>query len=266
VCEGYRDEASLIFRSENVWAARAARTGLTPTIRRRASIGSAENMQFSPLSQSSSFDTPSSNNTVYTPSNPSTFGVSSSVSTGSVGSQVGLTPEDPSDLFAADAYGVRLFSPYPWVKNVPASSIPSVEDQAVDRFLENYVLYPVSQTSSPGFLEHLPNLFKGDQMNPEGRLALRWAVRAVSYASVSSEQHNVNLASKSLECYGLALSALGKSLGEPGKIPDDYELMTIVILDMFEVSLIALMYLSFSCIEYITVFAPWRFRIKGIAC
>jgi hypothetical protein len=33
----------------------------------------------------------------------------------------------------------------------------------------------------------------------------------------------------------MSLGALGQSLAEPGKAPDDYDLMTIVMLDIFEV-------------------------------
>ena len=41
---------------------------------------------------------------------------------------------------------------------------------------------------------------------------------------------------KALECYGLALSALGESLSDPSSDPSDYDLMAIVVLDIFEVS------------------------------
>ncbi len=44
-------------------------------------------------------------------------------------------------------------------------------------------MYPCNQTSSPGFLEHLPCMFK--EVNIEGRYALRWAVQAAGYADSS---------------------------------------------------------------------------------
>jgi hypothetical protein len=111
--------------------------------------------------------------------------------------------------------------------------MPSVEEQAVDTFMEKYVMYPCSQTSSPGFLEHLPCMFQ--EVNVNGRYALRWAVRAAAYADLSKDQDNDTLERKALQCYGLALSALGDSLATEGKVPDDYDLMTVVILDIFEV-------------------------------
>jgi len=95
-------------------------------------------------------------------------------------------------------------------------------------------MYPCNQSSSPGFLEHLPPLFR--EARTEGRIALRHAVRAVSYASLSNDHGSVALAHKALHYYGLALTALAKALAEPDLQPDDYMLMTVVILDMFEVS------------------------------
>ncbi|CAM1502040.1 Fc.00g040240.m01.CDS01 [Cosmosporella sp. VM-42] len=99
-------------------------------------------------------------------------------------------------------------------------------------FMDKYVIYPCNSSSSPGFLEHLPGLFK--EVNIEGRYALRWAVQAASFADLSKEQGSNDLTAKALEHYGNALSALGKSLAEKGKTPDDYDLMTVVILDIFE--------------------------------
>lgn len=100
-------------------------------------------------------------------------------------------------------------------------------------------MYPCNQTSSPGFLEHLPYMFK--EVNVEGRHALRWAVQAAAYADVSNNQEDESnaLASKALQCYGLALKALGESLSTPGKEPDDYDLMAVVVLDIFEVDICA---------------------------
>ena len=96
-------------------------------------------------------------------------------------------------------------------------------------------MYPCNHGSSPGFLEHLPSLFHDIRL--EGRLALRWAVRAAAYASLSNEQNSVEIGSKALQCYGLALSALADSLADSQVAPDDYVLMTVVVLDFFEVSL-----------------------------
>jgi hypothetical protein len=73
------------------------------------------------------------------------------------------------------------------------------------------------------------------EVNVNGRYALRWAVRAAAYADCSKDQDSNVLARKALQCYGVALSALGDSLATPGKVPDDYDLMTVVVLDIFEV-------------------------------
>lgn len=120
-----------------------------------------------------------------------------------------------------------------WLKQQPAQTPTSIEDHVVDQFMEKFVLYPCNETSSPGFLEHLPSLFRG--VNIEGRYALRWAVRAAAYADLSKDAGGEPLARKALHCYGMALSALGTSLAERAKVPDDYDLMTVVILDIFEV-------------------------------
>ena len=209
----------MLFRSENEKAARKV-------ARRRASL------------EDFSRSTPphSSRNSSVTPSNaptpPFSYASISSISSPSDG---GVTLiEDPTDLSAGLAYSLNLSNPYPWVKDTPAVSKQSVEDQAVDQFFEKYVMYPCNDGSSPGFLEFLPPLFK--EGKTEGRVALRWAVRAASYASLSNEQNNPALGAKALECYGLALSALGEALSDPSYVPNDYEFMTIVVLDIFEVS------------------------------
>ncbi|KAI1497484.1 hypothetical protein F5X99DRAFT_421333 [Biscogniauxia marginata] len=76
------------------------------------------------------------------------------------------------------------------------------EDAAVDHFVEKYVVHPCNETSSPGFLEHLPSLFK--DANMKGRFALRY--------------------------YGMSLSALHRSLSIQGKVLDDHDLVTITFL------------------------------------
>jgi hypothetical protein len=144
---------------------------------------------------------------------------------------------DPSALAAEEIIGVKLKNPRPWLKErLPSEMIPPVEDQAVDNFMEKYVMYPCNQTSSPGFLEHLPCMFQ--EVNINGRYALRWAVRAAAYADLSKDQDSDVLSRKALQCYGMTLSALADSLATPGKVPDDYDLMTVVVLDIFEVGLI----------------------------
>ncbi|KAI1410244.1 hypothetical protein F5Y13DRAFT_181476 [Hypoxylon sp. FL1857] len=201
ICEGYRDDATIVFRYETekvIKHANAAALVLPSTTSPRTS-----------RRRSRSADNRSN---------------SSRLSTALV---------DPSDLTEQESGSVELLQPFPWAKTVPAHLRPAPEDEAVDRFMDKYVIYPCNETSSSGFLEHLPGLFK--DVNVEGRFALRWAVRAAAYADLSKAQDNTALASKAFHCYGMALSALGESLSAPGKVPDDYDLMTAVMLDIFEV-------------------------------
>lgn len=124
-------------------------------------------------------------------------------------------------------------SPFFWNRDfVDANTDSAGTDDAVSLFFDKYVV-PCNELSSPGFLEHLPCLFK--ESNVQGRSALRWAVQACAYADIYSRD-TVQVAAKlALELYSRALSELGKSLSIKGKIPDDHDLMTVVILDLFEV-------------------------------
>jgi hypothetical protein len=119
-----------------------------------------------------------------------------------------------------------------WLKTRPSKRPTSKENEAVSVFMEKYVIYPCTASSTPGFLEHLPCLFQ--EANVDGRCALRYAVQAASFADMSRTDASETLVQRALEYYGLALGALGESLAEKGKVPDDYDLMTVVILDIFE--------------------------------
>lgn len=110
---------------------------------------------------------------------------------------------------------------------------PEAIEEPVSQFFDKYVLFPCSAVSSTGFLEHLPSLFK--ESNVQGRYALRWAVQAVAYAEISSKENSRDAAKLAVQLYGKALAALSESLGSQGKPPDDHDLMTVVILDIFEV-------------------------------
>ncbi|KAF5642003.1 hypothetical protein F25303_6702 [Fusarium sp. NRRL 25303] len=127
---------------------------------------------------------------------------------------------------------VNLPAAFPWLKDQPKTESVSKDEQIANMFMEKYVLLPCHESSSPGFLEHLPCLFK--EVNIEGRYALRFAVQACALADLSREQSSEELVKRSLERYGYALSALGQSLAEKNKTPDDYDLMAVVMLDIFE--------------------------------
>ncbi|KAI2464103.1 hypothetical protein F4781DRAFT_86651 [Annulohypoxylon bovei var. microspora] len=194
ICEGYRDEASIVFRYETEKVAAKATSSTTSSSSSRRRSRSTDNK--SSYSRSS------------------------------------ITFSDPSDLTEEEAANLTLPNRLPWTKTSPSHLRPTPEDEAVNCFIDKYVVYPCAETSAPGFLEHLPSLFR--DVNVEGRFALRWAVRAAAYADLSKGQNNDALANKAFHCYGLSLSALGESLSSQGKVPDDYDLMTAVMLDIFE--------------------------------
>ncbi|KAI8630662.1 hypothetical protein F5Y19DRAFT_52847 [Xylariaceae sp. FL1651] len=202
VCEGYRDEGSIIFRHETAKVIDHANSSRTSTVSTSSSLS-----QTSPRRSRSVERHPDHGRM------PRTFA-------------------DPSGLTPDEAAGIRMPKQLPWLKTIPTHIQSSIEDESVDQFMEKYVIYPCHESSTPGFLEHLPSMFK--EVNVEGRVALRWAVRAAAYADLSKGQDDDQLAEKALHCYGLSLSALGESLKETGKVPDDYDLMTVVVLDIFE--------------------------------
>lgn len=158
----------------------------------------------------------------------------------------------------------------PWLKAAArppqAPPLSESDNYVIQAFFSKYTLLPYHfgshhtvdsnerdgyQRASQGFLEFLPCTF--EEVNVRGRLALRWAVQAAASAdaashasrhgisdetnAASSKGARLNLQQRALECYGKALSALSDSLGKVGKVPDDYDLMTVVVLDVFEVSL-----------------------------
>ncbi|KAI0150371.1 hypothetical protein GGR57DRAFT_194099 [Xylariaceae sp. FL1272] len=137
-----------------------------------------------------------------------------------------------SDLTNDEAGSIRFPNQEQLLEGSGTGIKSPLEDVSVDLFMEKYVLYPSNDTSSPGFLEHLPSMLKEVQVI--GRSALRCAVLAAAYADESSVLNSRQLAQKALYYYGLALTALGESLGKSSKMPDDYDLMTVVMLDIFE--------------------------------
>ena len=193
LCTGYRDVTSLFFRNETEKTVRRS-------LGRRASLGEVTASDSSERSHSS-------------------------------GRSARSRATDNS-LSSIELPTGKLSKQYLWAKDVPRQSLPTTEERAVSKFFDQYVLYPCNHGSSPGFLEHLPSLFKTGF--EKGRMALRWAVRAASLAGLASETDDITLRSQALQCYGTSLSCLGESLAGHGKDPDDYDLMTVVILDIFE--------------------------------
>ena len=197
MCVGYRDEASLIFRYEN--------EKVEQTLRRRASdVSSVSSGRSSKPSLTGSSATP-----------PSDFSL-----------------DDFSDLSIGYGSEMHLQPIFPWLNNGAQEDTSSTKDPAVTQFFENFVVYPCSEGSSLGFLEHLPCMF--NETAATNRIALRYAVQAAAYANASQDLGDKELFKKSMHCYGQALSALSKSLLGDRNAADDYVLMTVVILDIFE--------------------------------
>ncbi|KAG9237162.1 hypothetical protein BJ875DRAFT_370623 [Amylocarpus encephaloides] len=139
-------------------------------------------------------------------------------------------------------------NPTPWLRNQTASA--STEKLAIDAFFKDYVLFPCTSTSTPGFLEQLPCLFEEvNTIQISGRSALRWAVKAVSFASLAAKlpsdsslpgieqamtKRGVRMQAD--RAFGHALTSLATCLSaenEDEKV-SDYTLMTVVVLDLFE--------------------------------
>jgi hypothetical protein len=108
------------------------------------------------------------------------------------------------------------------------------EDAEAWQFFDRFVMYPCNSGSSLGFLEHLPSLFK--ESNVQHRYALRYAVLAAAHASEEEDPCDMTGKQQAFHYYGLALSALSECLKEAITEQDDHVLMTIVVLDIFEVS------------------------------
>jgi hypothetical protein len=119
--------------------------------------------------------------------------------------------------------------------SIPFQSGPTTKDPEVWEFFDRFVMYPCNGGSSLGFLEHLPSLFM--ETNVEHRYALRYAVLAAAHASSSNDPSESTSKQQAFHYYGLALSALSECLKESITEKDDYVLMTVVVLDIFEVNI-----------------------------
>ncbi|KAG9253963.1 uncharacterized protein F5Z01DRAFT_655617 [Emericellopsis atlantica] len=127
----------------------------------------------------------------------------------------------------------RSFPPEPgFSDSVKHHDQNDLDNQLALDFMDNFIIRPCDESSTPGFLEHLPSLF--NEVNVKGRYALRWAVQAAAFANLSGRGGSGHFETKALESYGHSLVALERSLAKQGKQPDDYDLMTVVMLDIFE--------------------------------
>jgi hypothetical protein len=73
------------------------------------------------------------------------------------------------------------------------------------------------------------------EVNTSTRTALRFAVRATAYADMASQENNLIVREAAITYYGRALEVLGSAMKDGVEV-DDYVLMNIVVLDLFEVS------------------------------
>ncbi|KAI1491550.1 hypothetical protein F5X96DRAFT_678309 [Biscogniauxia mediterranea] len=108
---------------------------------------------------------------------------------------------------------------YSALAQITAMAQPDTRSSETNMFFTRAV-----KSSSPGFLEHLPSLFQDANrrgtLSPcagRARMTTRWLLR-----------HSISI--------NMSLSALRISLSAPGKVPDDHDFMTVVILDIFEVT------------------------------
>jgi hypothetical protein len=171
-----------------------------------------------------------------------------STATLSIGKAPTMSPQgfddDDFDLPALQILDIN--NPTPWLKpstTVNLSTSSTGEKHIIEAFFQQYVIPPCTANSTPGFLEYLPMLF--EEVAIPGRTSLRHAVRAVSYASLaaslSDHPENQNQVRRYADTYyGHALQSLGEMLAsekDEEKV-SDYALMTIVVLDLFEVRLL----------------------------
>ncbi|RDW92349.1 hypothetical protein BP5796_01743 [Coleophoma crateriformis] len=129
------------------------------------------------------------------------------------------------------------------------------DDEAISQFFSEYVVYPCTQNSTPGFLEQLPCLF--EEVQHSGRIALRMAVEAVSFANIATKgPRNDDLVRKAQQCYGSSLEALANTLEKKEEQVSDYTLMTVVVLDLFEVILHSKLPVSLGTYYFQSIFTP----------
>jgi hypothetical protein len=186
-CTGYRDESSLIFRSEN--------EKMENMLQSRLRIN--ESLPDTILSRDLTWKLPAAGS-------PTTISTSSRTASSSTTSS-------------------------------PSQSGPTSKDPEVWQFFDRFVMYPCNSASSLGFLEHLPSLFK--ETNVKHRYALRYAVLAAAHASSMNDPFEKTSKQQAFRYYGLALSALSDCLKDSISEQDDHVLMTVVVLDIFEVRL-----------------------------
>jgi hypothetical protein len=184
-CGGYREESSLIFRSEN-----------ERLDNHLNSLGTNAALPNTSFSKDLSWKLPANGNPT----------------TDSTSSRAG-PPLSPSAL---------------------STSGTATDDAEAWHFFDRFVMYPCNSGSSLGFLEHLPSLFI--ECNVKHRYALRYAVLAAAHASSINDPDDKTSKQQAFHYYGLALSALSESLQGVITERDDHVLMTVVVLDIFEVS------------------------------
>ena len=126
----------------------------------------------------------------------------------------------------------------------PTRPLPqNLGDQAVCFFFHQYII-SANDGGNPGYLDFLPELYESS--DPDGALAL--SVKAMSYGSLSARSSIKVLAAKSNEYYRATLKLVNGMLQSPEEIAQDFLIVAILLLVLFEVCFLR----TFSPVSYPT--------------
>jgi hypothetical protein len=114
------------------------------------------------------------------------------------------------------------------------SFAPSVEEQAASYVFHNYVSEDNEKTSSKGFFDYLPAFYRRSQ--PGSILAD--AVTALGLVGIANSTRDSALLNKAVLKYGATARAVSDRLGVVELAKQDDILISVLLLGLFEVSLI----------------------------
>lgn len=109
----------------------------------------------------------------------------------------------------------------------------SIEDQAAEAMMSNFMLHPCNHGYSPGYLERLPEMLT--QSKAESTLRLCTYATSTAYLAVSLNKNDIRI--RAYQIYGKALSAISKALQNSTQACSDATLMALLVLDFFELFL-----------------------------
>jgi hypothetical protein len=114
------------------------------------------------------------------------------------------------------------------------SFAPSLDEQAASYVFHNYVSEDNEKASSKGFFDYLPALYRRSQ--PESILAD--AVTALGLVGIANSTRDSALLNKAVLKYGAIARAVSERLGVVKLAKQDDILISVLLLGLFEVSLI----------------------------